>query len=130
VPALLAILVSTVVLATAPSPVVPASCLASSAKVRPASIVIACGDGNFYFSKLSWTSWTATQAAGRGLANLNDCTPTCAAGRFHTYRTTVTLTRPRRCHGKPQFGSIRWRYTTEKPARVSRVGTFQLACIP
>ena len=40
---------------------------------------------------LHWTSWTSHLASGYGTYFLNDCTPTCAGGHFHTYPALVAL---------------------------------------
>lgn len=81
--------------------------------VRPRSIVAACADANLYFTGLRWSSWTATRAAATGVAHQNDCTPSCAAGRFHTYRARVTLWAPRACAGKRELTKLGYRF----PAR-------------
>jgi hypothetical protein len=78
--------------------------------VRPASIMAACGDGNFYFTGLHWTSWTAQRAAAVGVAHANDCTPYCAAGHFHTYRAAVSLSLPQSCGAKREFTRLTWRF--------------------
>lgn len=62
---------------------------AQQAQVRPASIVIACADGNFYVDHLRWTTWGPRSAVGKGIAQRNDCTPNCAAGHFHSSAMTV-----------------------------------------
>jgi hypothetical protein len=126
----LAALAVVVAFAAQSSPVAPSSCFAKSAEVRPRSIVIACGDGNFYFDRLEWTSWTATRARGRGAANLNDCDPTCVAGHFHRYPATVTLSQPKACHGRAQFSVIRWRYRSVRPEHATRSGSSRIFCIP
>ncbi len=103
--------------------------LPKNAKVRPKSIVIACGDGNFFLTGLTWSGWTAQSATGAGLAHLNDCTPFCAAGHFHTYRITVRLSRPVTCRAgqRPRFTRLAYRYPTTKPAH-ARAGTVPFPC--
>ena len=84
--------------------------------VRPASIVVACADDNFYVSGLRWSAWTATVATATGTAHQNDCTPYCAAGHFHTYPLALRLFRPRRCsNGRTEFTRFTYRFTTAKP---------------
>ncbi len=78
--------------------------------VRPRSIVAACADANLYFTGLRWSSWTATRATATGTAHVNDCTPNCAAGRFHTYPAHVTLSGPRTCAGKRELTALRYRF--------------------
>lgn len=74
--------------------------------VEPKSIMVACGDGNFYVTGIRWTSWTATKATGTGTVHANDCTPNCAAGHFHTARGTVALSKPTRCKGSLAFSHL------------------------
>ena len=96
--------------------------------VRPKMIVVACGDGNFWFAGLHWQTWTATGAAATGTAHLNDCTPNCAAGHFHTYPASVRLSAPKTCKGKHELTRISWRFTAAKPAGVDRTGTDTYRC--
>jgi hypothetical protein len=76
------------------------------AVVRPRSIVVACGDGNFYVTGIRWQVWGHGLAQGSGTAHRNVCVPNCAAGRFRTYAATVTLSGPIRCKGKLVFVTL------------------------
>jgi hypothetical protein len=62
--------------------------------IDPASIPVACADGSAVLTHLTWGSWTGANASGRGILELNDCTPTCAEGTFSPYAATVTLSDP------------------------------------
>ncbi len=62
----------------------------NDAEVDPSSISN-CGDGAAGLTGLHWTSWTSHLASGYGTYYLNDCTPTCAGGHFHTYPALVDL---------------------------------------
>jgi hypothetical protein len=78
-------------------------------QVRPASIVIACGDANFYVDHLRWKSWGAGGATATGTAHRNDCKPNCAAGHFHASPVTVRLSRVVTCvKGRHEFARISW----------------------
>ena len=59
--------------------------------------------------------WGAT-ASATGIAHANDCEPYCAAGHFHTYRVTVTLSKPKRCGGRVELTHLAWRFPAGKPA--------------
>jgi hypothetical protein len=72
--------------------------------VRPAEIVYT-GDGTGIlggfdrkahgpFGRLTWSSWSATRALGSGAVWLDDCNPSCAAGRFSPYAVKVQAFRP------------------------------------
>ena len=90
----------------------------SKVRVRPASIVMACGDGNFYVTRIRWTRWTAHSAAGTGTGHLNDCRPDCADGHFHAYRVAVTLSAPLRCAGLNEFSRLGWRFVAVATGRM------------
>jgi hypothetical protein len=62
--------------------------------IDPASIPVACADGSAVLTHLTWSSWTGSQASGRGTLELNNCTPNCANGTFSPYAASVTLTDP------------------------------------
>jgi hypothetical protein len=115
------------VAALAPAPVITGC--AHQPQVRPHEIVIACGDGNFYVDHLAWKRWGAGGAVAAGVAHQNDCTPYCAAGHFHSYRATVTLSRIVSCvKGRREFARVSWQLAAAKPARYSRVGSQTLTC--
>jgi hypothetical protein len=114
-------------LASAPLPRFIGCTPSNSHKVRPPTIVIACGDGNFYVTDLRWSRWNATSAAGAGTGHVNDCTPDCAAGQFRLFPVTVTLFRPRSCRQRPlQFTRITDRFTAAKPPGAPRTETRKL----
>ncbi|HZP71986.1 MAG TPA: hypothetical protein VFA97_01285 [Gaiellaceae bacterium] len=98
------------------------------AVVRPHSIVVACADGNFYLTRLSWTSWAAAKAVAAGTGHQNDCTPNCAAGHFHTYPADVSLTKPRTCAGHKVFTTLSWRFTKPTPKGIALSGATTFSC--
>jgi len=68
------------------------------ALVRPAGFVVTCADANVAWRAVRWSHWNATGATGRGQIAENDCVPYCAAGHFHAYPATITLSRPVATH--------------------------------
>ena len=62
----------------------------NNAEVAPSDISN-CGDGAVGVTRLHWTSWTSHLASGYGIYFLNDCTPTCVGGHFHTYHALIAL---------------------------------------
>ena len=78
-----------------------------TAVVEPRSIMVACGDGNFYVTGIRWTAWTGTSAKGTGKVHANDCKPYCAAGHFHTKTGSVALSKVISCKGARVFTYIR-----------------------
>ncbi len=65
--------------------------------VRPTEVTLACGDGNAVAQKLSWTGWGERFAAAVGTLSMNDCTPNCAAGHFHSYPVVLVAQGSQRC---------------------------------
>jgi hypothetical protein len=47
---------------------------------KPETIMIYCGDGGAYISKINWTSWSQDGATGTGEYYKNLCEPDCAEG--------------------------------------------------
>jgi hypothetical protein len=84
-----------------PARTVVFDCPGQHALVRPGSFILTCADGNAYFGKLSWTSWTPGLASAKGTLELNDCTPYCAAGHFHSYPAIVVLWGSKAVQGHP-----------------------------
>lgn len=81
------------------------------ASARPATIVLACGDGNAQLSGLRWRGWGRPAAVGRGAAVLNDCTPSCVGGTFREYPVLVKLERIKPCRGLRQYTRLTLIYT-------------------
>jgi hypothetical protein len=73
-----------------PSRMVVLDCLGHPV-TRPHMFVLACADGNYYFDRLSWTSWTPNLASASGRLVENDCTPSCAAGHFHSFPALIVF---------------------------------------
>ena len=109
------------------SPPVFEGCLTGPV-VRPASIVVACADGNFYVSRLRWSAWTATAATATGTAHQNDCKPYCAAGHFHTYPVRVTATKRSRCGAAVYYARIEIFYPGRRPAEQPAHSADPLPC--
>ena len=49
---------------------------------KPETIMIYCGDGGAYISKIHWTSWSQNGARGTGEYYKNLCEPDCADGKI------------------------------------------------
>jgi hypothetical protein len=71
------------------------------AQVKPSNFTLTCADGNEILTHLSWSSWTASAAHATGTEMVNDCTPYCAAGKFHSYPADVTFARSVPLPGHP-----------------------------
>jgi len=51
-----------------------------------------CADGGVAVGQIQWDSWSKSGASGRGIYAINDCKPTCVAGKLHKTDVRVTLT--------------------------------------
>jgi hypothetical protein len=89
----------------------------TKSQLRPPSIIIACGDGNILLLRLKWTSFGGAIARGDGDYSANDCTPNCAAGKFHSYPVKVALSKAMLCkdhHDDYQLASLT--FTGRRPS--------------
>ena len=78
--------------------------------VEPATISLACGDGNASLTHLTWTSWTKTTAAAIGDFTHNTCTPDCARGTFVSMSASVRLGYPMETSAGQEFASFSYVY--------------------
>ena len=82
---------------------------AGKPQTRPAQVMFACGDGNFVANKLKWTGWGDTFAAATGTGSMNDCTPNCAAGHFHSAPIVVIASGRQTCpDGRAAYATLTW----------------------
>jgi hypothetical protein len=51
-----------------------------------------CADGGVAVGQIQWDSWSKVGASGRGVYAINDCKPTCVAGKLHKTDVRITLT--------------------------------------
>jgi hypothetical protein len=77
-------------------PTVLADCLGKP-QVKPADVILACGDGNSELSSMKWTGWGSAFTAGTGIVTINDCKPDCVDGTDHDYPVVVVLTGRQTC---------------------------------
>jgi hypothetical protein len=66
-------------------------------QVRPASVIVYCGDANGALTRLRWTSFGGASAHATGDYTINNCVPTCVAGHVHSYAVRVVFSSPRAC---------------------------------
>ncbi|MDJ0382350.1 hypothetical protein [Streptomyces sp. G-G2] len=109
-------------------PVLVVDCFAQ-AQVRPEEYLLACGDGNNKLVRLHWDSWSTRTATATGTDLANDCVPYCAAGRFHRYPVSVTLSDPQPWSAHPdlqRFTTIRLLYAGTAPSPLPKDVTYKL----
>jgi hypothetical protein len=73
-----------------PPSVKAARCPGHPKVIRPVSMIIEC-DGSGDLQHMKWSAWTFSDAVGAGIYHLDNCTPSCAAGKFHNYPVSVHL---------------------------------------
>ena len=104
-------------------------------QVKPAQIIIYCADANGLLKNMRWSSFGGATARGSGSWSFNDCTPNCAAGHFHSYPVTLTLSRPAPCpdgHSDYRVADASYSSTTKRPSgragKSGQPGKLSLSC--
>ncbi len=100
-------------------------------QTKPSQVTFACADGNFYAEKLQWTGWGEPFAAAVGTAELNDCTPYCAAGKFHKYRLIVIASGRQQCPGGRQaYAKVEYAFVGKDPTPNATDASVDFPCRP
>jgi hypothetical protein len=97
-------------------------------KIKPRRILFACGDGNFYVTKLNWGSWHKRRAVGYGKFHQNDCDPSCAEGEFHTRKGRLVLRGRMYCPDKDKYSYARAKIRYRKRLLGKKRESFKLFC--
>ena len=115
--------------ATGSLPGVVADCTSAppyQLSIRPASIVLACGDGGLGVENITWTMWTTSPAAGQGTFWEKLCQPSCAEGKTGTYPVTVTLSAVKSSTSEAWFSRLAVTWQGQRPPGTVP-GSFALA---
>ncbi|MFB7508928.1 hypothetical protein [Streptomyces broussonetiae] len=97
--------------------------------IRPGDFILACGDGNSRLTALRWSQWGPDGAKGVGVNWVNDCTPYCAAGTFHSYPVVIRLSGEQAWKKHPyfqRFTNLSLTYTGARPDTFKQVMTYSL----
>jgi hypothetical protein len=97
-------------------------------QVRPPGYDIGCMPSQELVTGLTWTSWRSV-AFGGGTLEVNDCTPTCAQGKYVKYPILVVLWRAQpwpKHAGRDYFSRLTWIFTAQRPAHAPPAQTFVL----
>ncbi len=96
--------VAGIVVAVTPASAGPASAAAAKVvlvnectgkgQVQPKSFDPGCMPSNSYITSMSWTSWGSV-AFGHATFKINNCTPSCAQGKYVSYPILTVLWRAR-----------------------------------
>jgi hypothetical protein len=112
--------------ASAAAPLKIANC--NKAVSSPKLLTLTCGDANMGLEGMSWSSFGAATAQGRGTFVANTCEPNCAAGKDVSYLVKVKATGAITCkHGLRVYGRLALDFTGRAPGPgVPR--SWKLAC--
>jgi hypothetical protein len=92
--------------------------------VRPRTVIFTCADASFLADHLRWTGWGGAFAASRGIARVNDCTPSCVAGHSHSYPIVLLASGRQRCrNGQPAYLKVTYAFIGRSPFPVDAPGT-------
>jgi hypothetical protein len=103
----------------------------TKAQYKPNSILLACADAETYLSKLTWSKWSTSSAAGKGTENEEICASSCAAGgHFEKFPVTVALSKAKSCRRTKHkvFNDLKLTYTGKLPAKTPKTLTLTLGC--
>jgi hypothetical protein len=96
--------------------------------MHPSTYIISCADANNYLKGMTWAFWNS-KAGGFGKDAVNNCVPSCAAGKFHSYPVNVSLYRVKdwpHHPGKHYFSRMTLNYTKAVPKGFHRKQVFDL----
>jgi hypothetical protein len=89
-------------------------------------VVFACADGNLYATRVNYSSYGQKVATATATVHLNDCTPYCAAGHFHSYMGTIRLQAIARCHdGRLYYTRVHYRFAAPHGSGTANIGPFE-----
>jgi len=91
---------------------------------KPKTIMVYCGDGGAYISKIKWNSWGQNGAAGIGEYYRNLCEPDCADGQIAHAPVRVSLSDLTQQKGKYYLRTLDMSSANGKDFAWGESGTF------
>ncbi|MDA2977349.1 MAG: hypothetical protein O3B81_01065 [Actinomycetota bacterium] len=86
---------------------------------KPVELVLYCADAGQILNQITWSSWSSTQATGKGVSISNDCEPSCAEGSDVISAVEIRLLKPVTSEsGKRVFSQIEMQYDKVQPSGV------------
>jgi len=67
---------------------------------KPTALVKFCADAGVEITQIEWESWSSQKAVGTGVYEINDCEPSCVAGKLHFATVEITLRKSKSIGGK------------------------------
>ncbi len=95
---------------------------------QPKSVTLACADGNYGLVALRWHGWGKATATATGKVSANDCKPYCAAGHFHSYPVSVTVTKLGKCGSARTYARLTITYAGARPKGIAKRDVHTLSC--
>jgi len=93
-------------------------------EVKPTDVVFACADAGFSATKLHWSSWGSASATATGLASVNDCSPNCVSGHWHTYPIILKASGKQICpSGERAYVRVTYAFIGKSPFPADAPGT-------
>lgn len=93
-------------------------------QARPSTVIFACADAGFSAQKLVWYGWGGATTVAVGTASVNDCTPSCVAGHFHSYRIVLVVNGTQHCPGnKLAYEEVSYGFIGRSPFPADSEGT-------
>ncbi len=107
------------------------NCGTGKGLTRPASLTVACADGNNLAKDLTWSKWATSEASAKGVVSWNQCTPTCAADKkWASADATFTLNDPVHTAKGLLFEKLSVHVTGKTPPGVARAYIVSEAPVP
>lgn len=101
----------------------------NKARVKPANVILTCGDASFQATGMTWSTWTQKGATGTGTGEINDCKPNCAQGKTKDAPIQLVLSKPAKCsNGKRIFTKVRYTWTQNVPVKGPTTDVIGLGC--
>lgn len=82
---------------------------------RPASIVLACGDGGLFATNIHYRYYGGARAAATVELHAHSCIPNCAQSTFRAFPATILLSDVVRCEGTLFYSRAHYRFTNGSP---------------
>lgn len=60
---------------------------------KPVNVELA-GDGTYELANMTWQVWSGSEAIGTGTARIDDCSPSCAGGRWYGVPVRAVFSQP------------------------------------
>jgi hypothetical protein len=94
--------------ASAASPLKITNC--NKAASSPKTLTLTCGDGNTVLKAMTWSSFGAPTASGKGTFVTNTCEPNCAQGKDVSYPVSVKAEGRKKCKGATVYAKLSLTY--------------------